>query len=107
MSNNEDYNQKAIHFMGEVAAELRNVNASLAELKAASNMLHNDLDNVRKSLAVTENNLSALHTRVDDISEKVVEHEKLKNKAFGILTAISIAWGAFVAGLSYWVQKIF
>jgi len=97
--------EEIIRFMGEVSNELKNFNKNLEELKATNQVLHKDIDEVKKNQTIAEVNIKALHRRVDDISIKTEKHEDLKNKAIGIIGFLSAVFGSVGAAISIIVQN--
>lgn len=99
-------NESLIRSMGEMTAEMRNLNKSMTKVEAAMVVLHNDIDSVKRAQAIQERDLKSLHLRVDGLKNITDDHERLKNKFFGVVTFIGLVFGSVGAGVAYIIKGI-
>lgn len=101
-----DDEQQLLRTIGEMTAEMRNLNKSIAKVEASMTVLHNDIDSVKRNQAVQERDLKSLHLRVDGLKSITDEHERLKNKFFGVVTFLGLIFGSVGAGVAYIIKGL-
>ena len=94
-----------VKFMGLMTAKLENITNVLSELKAASDLVHKDVSDLKIQSALQAAASKALHKRQDQSDIKIDDHEKklaalrdlvIKDASHqkGVFDAVNWIWGA-------------